>query len=261
MRHVRSLSLVSAARRLQIGGMTSTTCPTYRSIASLGALLMILSVSGAAAQEPRRATICVDVDVQFTERHPAADLVSSLQQETAAIWEPYGVRLGWPHSRNLEACAPPQASFVVLISGEAAPGGRASMDELGSTRVIPGVIDHAPICVDQETTERVLAILTPEQLTRALSRPWVSSPDIGRALGRVLAHELGHVLLAAREHPRQGLMRSSFALEDLVGARREPFTLSTPEVDRLRERFFSGVVPTYRAPLAALRCGQHVIGH
>ena len=260
MRHVRSLSLVSAARRLQIGAMTRTTCSTYRSLASFGALLVGLCASVAAAPEPRRATICVNVDVKFTQRHPAAVLVSALQHETAAIWEPYGVRLGWPGSMDVEVCASPQASFVALINDEHVPA-TASMDDLGSTRLIPGVIDHAPICVDQQTAERDLAILTPLQLTRALNRPWVTSADVGRALGRVLAHELGHVLLAAHEHPRQGLMRKSFALVDLVGAQRETFTLSPPEVDRLRERLFSGVMPTYKAPLASLRCGQHVVGH
>ena len=263
MPHVRSLSLVSAARRLQIGGMTRTTYPTFRSIASLGAVLLVIAVSGAAAQEARDATICVDVDVRFTQRHPDARLLSSLQDETAAVWGPYGVRLGWPRPTNhVEGCTPPQASFVVLINAEhGRSSGAASLDELGSTRVIPGVIDHAPICINQETTEQVLAVLTPEQLTRAISRPWVTLADVGRALGRVLAHELGHVLLAAQEHQRQGLMRPSFSLEDLVAGRRETFTLSPPEVDHLRERLFRAVMPTYRAPLASLRCGEHVVGH
>ena len=257
---MRALSMVNVPRRPQIGVMTSTICCTSRSIASLGALLVILTASGAAAQEPRRLTICVDVDVRFTERHPAAVLVSALQREASAIWEPYGVRLEWPGSTTAEGCAPPQASFVVLVNYDHAESATASIDQLGSTHLIPGVIDHAPICVDQETTERVLAMLTPAQLTRTLQRPWVTLADVGRALGRVLAHELGHVLLAVQAHLREGLMRPSFGLQDLVGPRRETFTLSPPEMDRLRDRLFSGVEPTYRAPKAPLLCGQRVLG-
>lgn len=243
-----------------IGGMTSTTCPTYRWIALLGSLV-ICSASSATAQEPLRATICIDVDVRFTQHHPDAALLSSLQAEAAAIWDPYGVKLGWVHSTSLEGCASPQASFVVLVNDEHTRSGSASLDELGSTRVIPGVIDHAPICIRQETTEQVLAILTPEQLTRVMNRPWVALADVGRALGRVLAHELGHVLLAAQDHQSQGLMRPSFPLEDLAGVGHEAFTLSPAEIGHLRERLFSGVRPTYRAPMASLRCGERVIGH
>jgi hypothetical protein len=260
MRHVRALSVVSVAPRLQSGGMTRTTCSAYRSSAVLAALLFILSASSAFAQGPQGAAICVDVDVRFTERHPADVFITSLQNETASIWERYGVRLAWPRATSSEGCAPPQASFVVLVNYEHAQTGSAWMNELGSTRVIPGVIDHAPICVNRETTERVLWTMTPVQLTRALNRTAVNSADVGRAVGRVLAHELGHVLLAEGDHQTHGLMRRSFPSEDLVRPQSETFTLSAGEVDRLRERFFSGVMPTYRAPLASLRCGERVIG-
>ena len=251
--------MVIHAPSLQIGGMTRTTCSAHRSSTLLAALLFILSAPSAFAQAPQGAAICVDVEVRFTERHPAAVFIASLQDETASIWERYGVRLAWPRSTNPEGCTPPQASFVVLVSYEHTNDSNAVMDELGSTRVIPGVIDHAPVCVNRETAERVLGRMTPVQLTRTLSRSNVSSADVGRAMGRVLAHELGHVLLAAG-HQRQGLMRPSFALEDLIRPQSETFTLSAPEVDRLRERFFSGVMPTYRAPMASLRCGGRVIG-
>jgi hypothetical protein len=168
--------MVNVPRRPQIGVMTSTICSTSRSIASLGALLVILTASGAAAQEPRRLTICVDVDVRFTERHPAATLVSALQREAAAIWEPYGVRLEWPGSTNLEGCAPPQASFVVLVNYDHGERATASVDQLGSTHLIPGVIDRAPICVDQETTERVLAMLTPDYDTYSAITGLITMP-------------------------------------------------------------------------------------
>ena len=60
--------------------------------------------------------------------------------------------------------------------------------------------------------------------------------DLGRALGRVLAHEIGHVVLAAAKHQSRGLMRASFVAEDLIRPQRWSYTLSEAEVARLRER-------------------------
>ena len=45
----------------------------------------------------------------------------------------------------------------------------------------------------------------------------------GRALGRVLAHEVGHYLLASRSHARQGLMRPSYRRHELAGWNRDGF--------------------------------------
>ena len=58
---------------------------------------------------------------------------------------------------------------------------------------------------------------------------------IGQAVGRVLAHELGHYLLRSRSHARFGLMRSIQNAADLVDTAREPFGLSAPDIARLAE--------------------------
>jgi hypothetical protein len=49
---------------------------------------------------------------------------------------------------------------------------------------------------------------------------------IGRAVGRVLAHELGHYLLRSRTHASSGLMRAVQNAADLVAPGRETFALS-----------------------------------
>jgi hypothetical protein len=40
---------------------------------------------------------------------------------------------------------------------------------------------------------------------------------LGRAMGRVLAHELGHYLLGSNTHARQGLMQGTFSTAMLFG--------------------------------------------
>jgi hypothetical protein len=56
---------------------------------------------------------------------------------------------------------------------------------------------------------------------------------IGRAVGRVLAHELGHFLLRSRWHAKSGLMRPVHTAADLVGHERTRFALSPPEDARI----------------------------
>ena len=50
-----------------------------------------------------------------------------------------------------------------------------------------------------------------------------------RALGRVLAHELGHCLLRDGDHSQRGLMRPSYTPDDLVSAHVQPFSLGLDE--------------------------------
>jgi hypothetical protein len=75
-----------------------------------------------------------------------------------------------------------------------------------------------------------------------VNRPVASWPAavreelVGRAIGRVLAHELGHYLIAWRTHTPEGLMRMDFGAASLIGPERRDFQLSPTLVPRLRAR-------------------------
>ena len=49
---------------------------------------------------------------------------------------------------------------------------------------------------------------------------------VGRALGRALAHELGHYFLKSKIHTASGLMRSAWASNEFFGARPDGFELT-----------------------------------
>lgn len=59
---------------------------------------------------------------------------------------------------------------------------------------------------------------------------------LGRALGRVLAHEIGHYLLVWPSHTSGGLMRSAFQGHALIERKRHTFGLSDTLMPRLRAR-------------------------
>lgn len=51
-----------------------------------------------------------------------------------------------------------------------------------------------------------------------LSKPWAAEMATGRALGRALAHEVGHYILASKVHAKTGLMSARQTARDLFSA-------------------------------------------
>jgi hypothetical protein len=88
--------------------------------------------------------------------------------------------------------------------------------------------DRQPILVSVDATERVLAL--------RLNSPFSLRSELSRALGRVLAHEIGHVLLGPPYHDDEGLMRPAFRPNELADPDRAPFRLTCAAVNRLRHR-------------------------
>ena len=55
-----------------------------------------------------------------------------------------------------------------------------------------------------------------------------------RALGRVLAHELGHLLLRLNGHRDRGLMRSTFSHRSLIASGRDAFRFAADDLRAIR---------------------------
>jgi hypothetical protein len=80
-----------------------------------------------------------------------------------------------------------------------------------------------------------------EQVARAVEGSWdrkdpprVDEGALGTALGRVLAHELGHLFLRLNGHRENGLMKPSFSHRALVGKSDRAFRLSEEDLERVR---------------------------
>jgi hypothetical protein len=80
-----------------------------------------------------------------------------------------------------------------------------------------------------------------EQVARAVAGRWereepprVEPSTLGVALGRVLAHELGHLFLRLNGHRENGLMTPSFSQGALVGKSDRAFRLSEEDLERVR---------------------------
>jgi hypothetical protein len=164
---------------------------------------------------------------------PADRQVGLMIHEADAIWRAYGVRVA---ARGV-AGTPPMAlpdGDVNLTLRFAAPS-PLKRERLGVIRLVDGVPESSIEIVAGDVTALMAAA---PWAGRRLTEwpPAIGNEVTGRALGRVLAHEVGHFLLASPTHTARGLMRASFVARELGAADRRPFAIDRQYLARLSAR-------------------------
>jgi hypothetical protein len=154
--------------------------------------------------------------------------VIELKQEAEQVWRPYHVRLVWPESAP---AVPIHGVTLEAILARRIDAGRsvANATVLGFT-TIDASGGGGPIHVSLDATRDLLTRGTPRSEFPAYPN------DIARALGRVLAHEIGHRLLGFPAHDRTGLMRPAFRPGELREPGRQHFTLTSIGISQLDRR-------------------------
>ena len=198
--------------------------------------LFAASVLSLSIAQPAAATVCVDAHVRPTGLPLNPVILESMMKEADAIWAPYGVVIRWMVGSHPEGCASAASSIAVQVDNNGRRGSTARPLTLGMTRRAVSRAGSVPIRLDYGAVERLLGSLTADTLGRVVGRQHLAPADVGRALGRVLAHEVGHVLLAGPGHRRRGLMRPSFVPSELVDSRRRSYTLSSAEIAAIAAR-------------------------
>jgi hypothetical protein len=176
------------------------------------------------------APVAVDIRLRLDPSIGSRRIADRLKAETEAIWKQYGIQLEWT---DADASEPPADGVFLEATVERrfeAPERMEWVTVLGSALVQPGAPSWQPIRVSAEATESVLRTVRPSV------GGLVRDHELARALGRVLAHEIGHVLLGPPYHDRTGLMRATFRPDELAEPNRAPFRLTRGSVGRLRNR-------------------------
>jgi len=166
-------------------------------------------------------------------------IVAAMFRELASIWKRGGVEVLF----FAEGLDPRPVTTVSLILSPGWPPPEAS----GGLGWIHFVADHdsrpVPVFVLSLPATRALVEAADYRGVPVVQRPVVVREELlARALGRAAAHELGHYLLASREHAPRGLMRARFRADELVGRDAGAFCLEVSESQmvaaRLREAQF-----------------------
>ena len=195
----------------------------------IGPCLSLLAGVAAMAATPAArdadAPAAPAIDVRLTASIDVPPLATTvLQAEAEAIWGRAGVRLRWPSAPRDTPAAASLRVLVLQREGHAASGHSWAVGEL--------LLDQAdqPIAVVSTTAaRRVVAIAGHDGEPQALS-----DRRLGVVLGRAVAHEIGHFLLATRGHARTGLMRAHVDVTDFADLRSGGFHLDRDAGDWLR---------------------------
>jgi hypothetical protein len=178
--------------------------------------IMLHIIRPPAAMSPR---LRVDIvfDAPRLPRH--VDVVA--MEEVTRIWAACGVDVRAPHADEPGRAGAVRLA-VRLADREVRP---VPPEPLGSVRFIDGVPEpRVALYLDA-----IARFVSGASLNDHPYSDWpiaLQDATLGRAVGRVLAHEIGHFLLCSRDHTAKGLMRSAQILTDLVSPDWRRFALS-----------------------------------
>jgi hypothetical protein len=204
-----------------------------RQVVRVAGLVLGLTVAIADASEPEYffVGIALDAPPPWVEH-----LASAVIAEVAAIWRPHGVSI--IQSRDAARPVDVRISVKCQISRRASTALLRNGGEgggLGGISFETGEPSRA-IALDPEA---IVATLSPAGVNGRNLSEWpqaFADLVVARALGRVLAHEVGHFLLAFPAHTPDGLMRSGFDGRELAYVDRRRFALSPQLLPRLRHQ-------------------------
>lgn len=206
--------------------------------AAMACVCGVLGTTAFAGQQRYRNTASVCIRLTTTD-HMSGLAMRTLQDEATRIWRRHGIVLAWsqPVPTTCSTVVP-----VVFDEEEFVKQGGKTRDTALALTVFLGRAQT--IYVSAPRAYQMLSKLV--QTTLNLENSGGRDLRGGTLLGRIVAHELGHVLLTTLSHSETGLMRPVFGLRDVLSVDERMTELSPTYETRLALRF--SLVPVDTAP-------------
>ena len=176
-------------------------------------LFCLLAGVVTAAGETRWAPSAPITLYTSFQQEPPADVMEAIQDEVEAIMAPIGLRFEW---RNLAGVRGHEVSAelaVITFQGRCNTAGMIAQAKfsgaLGWTHMSDGeILPFTDVSCDRvrEFVQRQLVVAHPEERAGLY----------GRALGRVLAHELYHIFANTTRHASWGVAKECYTVQDLL---------------------------------------------
>jgi hypothetical protein len=192
-----------------------------------------LLLSAALTARPLVTTPPLVIGVTAAADIPPS-LVSRVLEEAAAIWRAAGFDLVWQHRTGWQ---PVRSALQVWIGDGIGIGTHDQVMPLGW---IEFDADGTPARAIYISHANAVTLMN---LSRGSSNAVDQMPRaerdtlLGRAMGRALAHELGHFLLASKAHSRAGLMRARRTSTEFFSTDRSRFDVDAQQRALIASRY------------------------
>jgi hypothetical protein len=153
------------------------------------------------------------------ERVPGPAAIAAMEQEVNELLKPSGIALEWRLTKDNRGDRTFSSLVVLRFRGsckaDGMPDGGEDFGSFGESRVLAStkvsegrVLPFSEVQCDQ--------VRTALRFIGSGAGPKERQMALGRALGRVVAHELYHIFARTTAHAARGLAKPSQSLADLV---------------------------------------------
>jgi hypothetical protein len=179
-------------------------------IMSVGLLLAVLPAFGG---QQGAVLAPIAIYTSFQQEQPSDAVITAMQEELAAIMAPMGLRFDWRSMKNASGSDVAVELAVVTFKGHCESTRMSPRPEksgpLGWTHISEGAI--LPFAdVDCDGVRSFL------QTGLMGVRPADREELFGRALGRVVAHELYHIFANTQHHGSEGVGKAAYSVQNLL---------------------------------------------
>ena len=151
----------------------------------------------------------------------AQALLNRICAETEAIWGVADVTFDWQRGRQNDHSTSKHLMVTIDDIRTAAPEARQALGWIAFTPEGPSPSIHLSLA---STEDLLRGVTTISNMTTAGHEMMV-----GRALGRALAHEIGHYLLKSKAHASHGLMRAVWPSDGFFAISRRGLEITAQE--------------------------------
>ena len=174
---------------------------------------LALGVIPAAGETRGSAPAPITLYTQFQHEPPQA-ILEALQEEVEAIMAPIGLRFEWRNLSNVRGSEVSAELAVVNVKGRCDTAGMFSRSRADGALGFTHVSDGQILPFTEVNCDRVRNFLQGDLILLAADG---REAAFGRALGRVLAHELYHIFGNTTRHG-SGVAKESYSVHDLLCA-------------------------------------------
>lgn len=154
----------------------------------------------------------VTVILRFDESY-SSDVLEAMKNELESIMRPEGLQVEWQFYEDALGKEIFHDWAVVRLRGSCGSQDSEAQDEIQGRLAQTHLSDGTPTSFADVFCDRVRNLLWTQIASESLLR---AEFLLGRALGRVMAHEIYHILAKTTKHGTWGVARPAFTRQDLV---------------------------------------------